>query len=495
MKKSELLKKNKIHEKYDALWQLYAACYEGIKEMIDAGVIKQHERESAKNWECRKEEACSFGYAKTVVDMYHHYLHSKPDKNDYGNLKTDDLFARFQNDCNLEGVSWVEYRNRCQRNASIYGVIGLLVDMGQGSAETREVMLKEGFYPYVSMYAPANILDWEYKRNPLTNRPTLKMLKLKEENGDVVVWTPDTWERYEIKDDQKDGDDLTPIAQGINKLKEIPFVWFENLSHREQKNVGISDLSIIAYLESSIVRDISHANEVIKWAAFPMLMKPLKEINAATGQAEDEDTVGVTGIITFNPEHGEGGKPAWLVPAVSEAMQAVCDWIGIKIKEIFRTALLGDIPTVEGSQQAASGESLKREFQILNALLCNKSAKEVAAETAVIRLWCKWLDLKDAFDSVSISRTDDYSIADLQTDLANVMTAKTVLPIKEFLQPLMKRMVRVVLPGLSEDEQTVLDDAIDAYDFSPVSMIPGMNSGDGNTDEETDNKKDDEQAA
>lgn len=470
----QLKKKHPLHLKYGSLWTLYGACYDGIRAMIDAGVIEQQERESLKNWTARKKEACSFGYSKTIVDIYHNYLNSKPDKNDYGKMGKDELFKMFLKDCNLEGKEWPVFRKNCQRNASIYGVVGLLVDMGNGKAENRSQLIEGKFYPYVAMYAPANILDWKYERDEKTGRPRLVELKLLDEDNIYVIWTPEKWIKYQIvtNGSGSPGEEVKEVGTGNNTLGEIPFVWMINIGDREVKNIGVSDLALIAFIESSIVRDISHANEVIKWAAFPMLMKPEREVNAETGENEKEDTVGVTGVLPFNPEL-PNGKPEWLVPAVGEAMTAVVSWIGVKIKEIFRNASVGDIPSVEGSQEAKSGEALKREFQMLNALLNNKAKNEVTAELQVLRLWCKWIGEEKAFEEMNIARPDDYSIADLQADLANVMTAKTVLPLKEFLVPLFKRMVRVVLPGLAKDEQEKLDKAIEAYDFSAVSFLPG----------------------
>jgi hypothetical protein len=446
-------------------WNFHGAVYDGIKAMIAAKVLQQNGRESNDNYDERKKEAFTFGYCKAIVNLFNYYLHEKPAKNNYDALGQDPLFQMFEEDADLYGTAWDEFLKNQQKNASIWGVVGILIDSASGAkTDTKAQNLESKIYPYAAAYSPQNILDWEYKRNPVTNRPELTMLKLYEEDKTYLIWTKDEWGRFRI------GDKEAPVfdSGGTNAIGEIPFVWFYNMKHRQTRNLGISDLATIGYIEASMVRNLSQGEEVIKYAAFPMQLRPKKEINAETGQPDtNDDTVGPRAILEFDPQYPES-KPAWLNSETLDPIKAIELWIDRKIREIYRTTYTGSAAQAEIQKTVKSGEALKREFQMLNSVLSSKAKNEVNAEQRALYYWCKWTGMEKEYKKVQIDREKDYSLTELATALDDAMTSITVVKAKTFATAIRKQLVREIMPELPVKTLEVIDKEIEAVQDIPI---------------------------
>jgi len=449
--KAELLKKHPLYDVLLSSWRFYSACYDGINAMIAEGILAKHDRESVKNFESRKKEAFDFGYSKAIVDIFNFYTHEKETKNNYSKLGQDELFQQFLDDSDLWGTSWEDFLRTQSKNASIYGHVGILVDKPQGKVANREEAKKGNLYPYATAFMPPAILDWKVERNE-QGRPELSMVKLLEDGGSVLLWTKDEWQRWDIKDSE-----ARALGSGVNPLQEIPFYWFYNFKHREIRNIGISDLTRISYIEASMVRNLSHGEEVIKYAAFPMLRKPYPKQVAG---AQNDDVVGVTGVLEFDPQLPDS-KPDWLPSSVGEPITAMLSWLELKIIQIYRAANTGGVQSVEATRYAKSGEALKREFQLLNSVLTAKSKSEIEAELWGLYYWTKWQGIEQLYDDVTIDRSTDYSIADLSTELENALTGKALIKSPTFNVELQQRLVRQLMPGLDNDTQEVIDAEIE----------------------------------
>ena len=49
-------------------------------------------------------------------------------------------------------------------NASIYGNCWVIIDKPQSNANTRAEELEQDIRPYISIYTPENVVNWNYKR-------------------------------------------------------------------------------------------------------------------------------------------------------------------------------------------------------------------------------------------------------------------------------------------------------------------------------------------
>lgn len=457
------------HEDYDLNyneWRFLLACYEGTKELVRLGLVDRNERETLENYNRRIEELYNFNYSKSVIDLFNFYLFKKPVKRTLPGLETDKFWEMFTEDCNLYGDEFDDFLTEMGRYASIMGYMGILVDKPDVELETQKEELDEGIYPYVAAYFPTAILDWEFRRDK-NNRPYLHYLKLLDDDELYRLWWRDKYEVWELPEiDEKTGvvsadAEATLIKKGVNRLGTIPFIWLYNLKG-VKRPLGVSDINEVGRIDISILRNLSGGEEIITYAAFPMMVKPMQEakpdgLNPPAG----EDDVGVTAVLEFDPEHPES-KPDWLSAVVSEPITAILSWITRKVSEIYRSTNVGGMAAMEVSTVAKSGVALQAEFQLLNSNLVRKAVNLEKAEKSIIHYWLLWQEAEELFKKVNIERSRTYDVENLATDLENALTSRTLIKSEKFIKAIQKSLARAMLPTFTDAEMKEVDDEIDA---------------------------------
>jgi hypothetical protein len=339
------------------------------------------------------------------------------------------------------------------KQADIHGHVGILVDRPKGDFLTAADEV--GNWPYLCPYLPQNILDWEFERDDKGIRH-LVYVKLFDDEGYYRLWYQDHWEVWHIPVDEHDVEAITPemVDSGVNPLGIVPFVWLycEKSSQRE---IGRSDIRDIARIDASIMRNLSQAEEIINYTAFPMMRKPFRE----PGQSEPDD-VGATAVLGFPPDNPEA-KPDWLMSECSGPLDSITKFVMKKIEEIYRASNAGGLAATEIAGQAKSGVALRTEFQLLNGKLIRKSENVVKAERQLIYTWCLWKGQPELFDEVMVERPRTFEVEDLATDLNNVLTAKSICLSQTFDSELQKMTVRQMLPTVDDETIATIDDEIE----------------------------------
>jgi len=450
------------------------ATYEGVRSLVDLGVIKQHERESDENYIRRVSELFGFDYTRSIVDLFTFYLFKKPGTAHLPEaLTTLPEWQAYTSDCNLMGDSLEEFLPDQTRYASIYGLVGYLVDKPRGESQTLADERKRGVYPYLCAYHPTAILDWSWDKDEVTQRPYLSYLKLLDDDGTYHLWWPDRWQIW-AEPDTADNEnsaiteeqEAVLVAEDANPLGEIPFVWQYNLRSRIA-GIGVSDVHEVARIDVSIIRDMSQISEITNYAAFPMMRKPMMEAGE-----EVQDDVGPTSILEFNPELGMAGKPDWLKAEVSGPVQSILNVIAKKVAEIYRATNAGGLTATETSKAAKSGMALQAEFQFLNANIVRKAVNLEKAENNILRLWLKWMNLDRLIPDAHYERPRNYDVQNLAQDLENMMTAKTIVPSVTFKQEMSKNTARAMLPGAEDALLQEIDGEIEENELAQPASLP-----------------------
>lgn len=443
-------------------WNRYEAAFEGIKAIIDAGYIKKHEREPNESYERRIEELYGFGYSSSVVRILNFFLFKKPPQRTMQGLDDEEQWRMFWEDCNLRGDDWdTIMMTQIMLYASIMGHVGVLVDKSPISYANVQQEKLNRVYPYIAVYYPKAILDWKWELDK-NNRPYLAYLKLLDEDGRFRLWTITEWAIYEIEEGKdKDQDKAKLVQKGVNNLQFIPFTWHYNMKSKNP-GIGISDLNEIARIDISIIKNASQLEEVINYAAFPMMTKPRRDAKPGdVSYQEQNDEVSVKAIQEFDPEYPDA-RPEWMKPEVMEAIKGILDTVGVKVSEIYRAANVGGLASTEVQTQAKSGVALKTEFQMLNSELVSKAVNLEKTENKIVEFWLKWQAMWDKYGTeVHMGRSRNYDIENLAADLENALTARTIVLSKTFNALLQKQTARQVLPTAQEDDLTSIDDEID----------------------------------
>lgn len=446
-------KTSSIYDANVARWKRWGSAYDGAEAFIDE-TITQHERESTENFKTRKNEAEVWNYCEMVVNTYARFLSMANPDRDLGPLDKNELFEKFQSDVDLYGTDYAVFWPNMAELAGIYGFVGILVDKPPGvGAVSQAEELKQGIYPYFSVYIPENILDWRWERNKDTARPELAFLKLKESETSIVAWTAEEWERWTRPDDSTSEWEMENSTRP-NPTGVIPLVWYTNYKDPRRPHLGYSDIKDIARVQSSITRDLSHGGEVIKHAAFPMLALP--ERYTAEQPSDNDDVVGVTAIQEFDPEN-PNSKPSWIESSVGEPIQAVLDWDQRKEEAIYRMAALSVF--YGKGNDAWSGVALRFLFKQLESILAGKANSLDEAEARALRLWGQWQDLPSK--DISVTRSTKVIVDELKLQIETLVLGKTSVRSESFKQAVEKRIARLTLEDATEQEITQYEDEID----------------------------------
>jgi hypothetical protein len=451
--KSTLEKKHALYLENIENWNFLLACYEGAEAMRKLGLLFQNERESDKNYQRRLKELYTFNYSRSVVDLFNFYQFKSPIRRQLASLGNHPDWEDFEKDCNRDGDNLDNFMMEQSKMADIHGHVGILVDRPKGDFQTAADAL--GKWPYFCAYLPQNILDWEFERDE-SGRRVLVYIKLLDDEGKYRLWFLDHWEIWEIQKEEGSGTERAVLLESaVNPLGEIPFVWLY-CNKSTKREIGKSDIADIAKIDASIMRNLSQMEEIINFAAFPMMRKPYKE----HGQTEQPDDAGVTAVLGFDPTMPES-KPDWLEAAVEGPINAIREFLMKKIEEIYRASNAGGLAATEIQGQAKSGVALRTEFQLLNGKLIKKSENVVKAERMLLYFWCLWVGIPEAWDEVKIERPRTFEIEDLATDLNNVLTAKTIVVSKTFDAELQKMVVRLMLQTADDETITTIDEEIE----------------------------------
>lgn len=485
MTRDELKKKHALYSSFIAEWEFFGKVYDGGKSLIDVS-LERNTRESWANFAVRVKEAFPMNYAGAIVDLFNFYLFEKSSNREIGKIANLDQWQLFEKDSDLEGTDFNKFMVDSQKLASVYGYVGIVVNKG-GKGEIASVAdeIKQGVYPYCVRYTPDNILDWKWEKNPISHRRRLAYLKLKEANDRYVLWYPEGWQIWEYDETRQ----AAPVCldAGENVLGVIPFVIMRNITHLKYAEIGISDIKEIAYIVTSIVRNMSSGEEIIKYAGFPMFRRP-KEID--TDDDSDDSTeavIGLTAVQEFDPEMGEKGKPDWMPTEILEPVDAILKWTDRKTDEIYRLAHLSGVHGQRKSNnEVASGLALRYEYQQLNSVMIQKSANCNEAEMNIIKLWALWQKFGD--ETIQITRSKNFSIDDLAIDLDNTLKSMDNVLSRSFRVKVQKKIVKATLPDLSDKDSDEISTEIESNE--PEVVVP---SGlDGNKDGgEVDNRADD----
>lgn len=462
LKVKDLLSTHKDYKSNAKEWTFLQALYDGIREVIRLKLVPKHEREPLVSFRSRMDKLFGFGYSKSVADIFHFYLFKNDSSKKIGPLSDNKLFSEFLADADLYGNSYDSAIMDIALYAIIQGHIGILVDKSPVTFPNLESQINARVYPYISKYFPKAILDWAYDRD-IYSRPYLSYLKLVDDNGQYRIFTPSSWEIWSLPIDEKgnvnndENASAVFLAAGENTLGEIPFIWHYNLRSKT-RGIGISDIHEVSRIDLSIIRNLSQIEQIIDFAAFPMMRKPMREAKPiASDTPQQQDEVGVEAILEFDPEN-PNSKPDWLEARVLEPIRATIDVVEKKISEIYRASNIGGMSATEPSSTVQSGVAKKIDFQMLNSKLVNKAINLEATENKILEYWLKYENLWEASkDNVKITRKRQYDIDTVTQDLGNALTSKSIVISSKFNELLQKQTARQILPAAGEKELSEID--------------------------------------
>ena len=395
-----------------ANWEFYIRSYLGGNDYRNGYYLHRYILETPEEYDQRIRHTPVDNHCKNVVQIYTSFLWRVPPTRDYGTLDGDQQLESFLNDADLDGRSFDTVMREVQMNASIYGNCWVVVDKRQTNLKTRAEELEQDIRPYMSIYTPENVVNWNYRRAS-SGRFYLDYLVIVEDiNQDraiIKVFTEENIATYEIQDYEKEyAEGEAILIEDIpNPIGKIPAVNVYNL-RGAKRPIGISDLADVAYLQQSIYNDYSEKEQLIRLANHPSLVKT-PNVEASAG----------AGSVIEMPEDIEPALKPYIIQPSGQNLDGIMKCIQNKIDAIDRITHMGSVRATTG--QIASGIALQTEFQLLNARLSEKADYLENAEEHIWSLFAMWQD-KD-WDG-KVDYPDTFDIRDWANDLQYLQMAK-----------------------------------------------------------------------
>ena len=449
MNREFLTNKHDLWNAHISNWEFYIRSYLGGNDYKNGYYLHRYILETPEEYDQRIRHTPLDNHCKNVVQIYTSFLWRVPPTRDYGSLDGDLQLSSFLQDADLDGRSFNTVMREVQMNASIYGNCWVIIDKPQSNANTRAEELAQDIRPYISIYTPENVVNWNYKRSA-SGRFYLDLLVLVEdinaERAIVKVFTEETISTYHVEEyEQEYAEGEVKLLEEIpNPIGRIPAVNVYNL-RGNKRPIGISDLADVAPLQQGIYNDYSEKEQLIRLANHPSLVKT-PNVEASAG----------AGAIIEIPEDLESALKPYIIQPSGQNLDGILKSIQSKIDAIDRITHMGSVRST--GTQIASGIALQTEFQLLNARLSEKADYLENAEEQIWSLFARWQD-KD-WDG-SVNYPDTFDIRDWANDLQYLQMAKASgIKSETFNKEIDKQIAEAVI----DDNETIktINDEIDA---------------------------------
>ena len=405
-------------------WLFLGDSYNGGYEYFLGKYLEPYYYESRDDYEKRLRMLGLDNHTKSVVGIYNSFLFRRDPKRWFNAIENDPGLEPFLADADLDGRSFHQFVREMSAMTMVYGNLWCIVDKPAAQTLTRADELRQGIRPYVSMFTPDNVLDWEYSRQP-NGLYELTYLKVKEEvvNGKQYVreYTPEEINVYIIDGDNNTGDLEMTMPNEIGKVPAVCVY----ASRSQTRGVGISPVGDIADIQKELYEMSSEIEQIIRLTNHPSLVK----------SADTEASAGAGSIIQL-PQNLDPGLKPYLLQPDGASIEAVLQAIERKVESIDRMASLGGIRSVESRR--LSGVGLQTEFQMLNARLADFAMNLEHAEEQIWRLWAQY---QGAVWDGEIQYPRSFSIQDKVNDVQMLKMAKETAPNNKMITDKIDKML------------------------------------------------------
>jgi len=388
-------------------WQFLGDSYQGGFDYFNGKYLEPYYYESREDYEKRLRMIGLDNHVKSIVDLYNSFLFRKEIKRDFGSLENDPGLKPFLADADLDGRSLLAFLRDVSTYAMVYGHAWVIVDKPTTQARTRADELQQGIRPYVSLFTPDNVLDWEYERTS-NGLYELTYLKVKEEvlkdKQYIREYTPTEINVYMISGNEKTGRIVETVPNTLGKVPAV-CVYAQRSNIR---GVGVSAVGDIADITKELYEFGSEIEQIVRLTNHPSLVKT----------ADTEAGAGAGSIIQMPQSMDPGLKPYLLQPN-GASIDSVINAMQKKVEAIDRMASLAGIRSVESRR--LSGVALTSEFQTLNSKL---SGFAMCLEHAEELIWRLWATYQGKVWDGEVEYPRSFSIQDKANDVTMLKMAK-----------------------------------------------------------------------
>lgn len=429
-KRDQILQRHELYDNYAGRWEYYIRSFLGGEEYKGGRYLQEYNLELENEFEKRLQFTPLDNHCRNIVHIYSSFLFRVLPTRKLESLNDDPATQMFLDDADLEGRSFDALMREVQTYASVYGHCWLLLDKPNSNARTRAEELQQEIRPYMNIYTPENVMDWEWDR-AASGKYYLKYLKIREfrsrEKDVYRLWYLDRIDTVEL---QRMGAKAPVLIDSVpNPLNSIPAVCLYN-QRSHDRGVGVSDLTDVADLQRAIYNELSEIEQLIRLSNHPSLVKT-RDVDASAG----------AGAIIELPDNVDPALKPYILQPSGQNLDSVLKTIQTKIDAINRLTHVGAVRST--SERTVSGVALRTEFQLLNARLSEKAKLMELAEEQIWRYFARWQN--KVFDG-AIYYPESFDLRDWATDLEVLQQAKASnIKSDTFIKELDKQIARTVV--------------------------------------------------
>lgn len=444
---AELLSKHPLYRQHIDEWLYYRKSYEGGKAYRDARLLYPYrfEREGGGALlEERLQQTPLDNHCENVLHTYSSFLWKRKPTRDLGPLQSDAETLAMLEDADLDGTPLNEFMRNVLLQAGIYGHTWIVIDKAIHRYRTLAEERRNGVRPYLVQYTPPAVWDWQIERTPAGTIETTYLKVVEEETlksgvprKTIRIWTPERIQAYRI---EGEGGQLETLHDTSNPIGMVPAIC-HYAQGRIQRGVGASPIKDVARLQQSIYNDLSELSQTIRNTNHATLVKN-----------PDDDASGGAGAVVVMSETTDPGKKPYLLQPQLFQLQGLIKAIEKKESMVNRITHLTPVRTIR--TQVLSGEALKTEFQLLNALLSEMAAGLQLTETRMLRVFCAWLGKQEEGRDVIIKYPEKFELRDRQQDISILSQAAGM----EVQSPTYKKELQKLIASIALEDDAHIEE-------------------------------------
>lgn len=409
--------------------------YDGNGGFLDGNRLEQHPRESNEKYEQRKKLAYYLNYLKPCVDAHVTPIFKSLANREYTGAGAK-VWELFINDVDFTGTHIKDLMKRAAKLAKLNGVAFIVMDREQGEqGETVLAIEKDrSKAPYAFVVSPKVVDEIQLdKFGRITKFVYQEIDQDNEYKNAVRTLTPNGWTLTNSKGE----------FSGTWELGITPVIPLFAKEHDNFAPFPTSDFISIAKTNLAIYNMSSWLSDILINQTFSVLIYPSTN--------EDDLVIGTSNALGYPAEANH--EPSFIAPPADPATILASNIDRLQ-QECYRMA---NVVNVTGVRVQASGTAKAWDYQQTNQTLADFADMVEQAEKRLARLFCKWVGVDLEY---TVNYPSDFSIADVETELANAEIAKNLAFGDEFNVEVFKKVLTSYLPELADGD---FDKLVEAY--------------------------------
>lgn len=401
---------NPIYTRYQDRYQFLMDSYQGGSAYRNGAYLQRYTLETDKEYNSRLANVPLDNQCKSIVSLYVSFLFRTSPIRDFAALENNPVVTSMLEDADLDGRNINAFMRDVATWSSVFGHVWVCVAKPNVGAQTLAEEIAQGARPYLTLYTPLSVLDWEWQQQA-NGSYALSYIKVLEEvnsSEDVIVeWTLETITKTTISKQKKEA---TGIEVLENQLGRLPFICCY-AERSPVRGIGLSAIDDIADQQRMIYNELAEVYDSIRLDTHPSLVATAEtNVNgAAAGQ-----------IITM-PESLDPNLKPYVLQFNGGQIDKIYLSIDNRRKMIDAMANVGSARATETTKM--SGIAIETEFQLLNARL---STIADGLELAEEQIWQEVAAYLGQPWTGTITYPDNFALRNVESELDQMAKMRTL---------------------------------------------------------------------